>query len=213
MHTFQSNKIKDNSKGQKIVAAIYLVTNHVPENEPLKKEVRARALLFLTARSESLTHEARALTRLLETALLCQYISDKNASLISYEIQKFVEQEMGGDTLSGTFFTQSSVPLSLPHTSRGGYKGHSNVLYTKKETFSSQALKSENGIISHNKKKRQDQIMSFMKEKKSATLKDILVLFPGISDKTIQREVTALVFLGLLSKRGDKRWSVYLLAH
>jgi predicted HTH transcriptional regulator len=60
------------------------------------------------------------------------------------------------------------------------------------------------------KSKRQDDILSFINQRKSAVIKDISTLFPDVSEKTIQRELGALVDAGKITKRGSKRWSIYL---
>ena len=64
--------------------------------------------------------------------------------------------------------------------------------------------------ISDNKYKRQSEILSFINNKKSVAIKDISALFPDVSEKTIQRELGALVSTGKITKRGSKRWSLYM---
>jgi hypothetical protein len=61
-----------------------------------------------------------------------------------------------------------------------------------------------------NKSARQDTILSFINERKSAVIKDIISLFPEVSEKTIQRELNALIDSGRITKRGTKRWSIYM---
>jgi DeoR/GlpR family transcriptional regulator of sugar metabolism len=65
-------------------------------------------------------------------------------------------------------------------------------------------------LINENKSKRQDAILSLINERKSVGIKDISVLFSDTSEKTIQRELSTLVAAGKITKRGEKRWSVYL---
>ena len=40
-------------------------------------------------------------------------------------------------------------------------------------------------------------------------IKDIVMSITGCSEKTIQRELSALVAQGVLKKIGEKRWSRY----
>ncbi len=63
---------------------------------------------------------------------------------------------------------------------------------------------------SENKNKRQNDILSFINEKKAVAIKDISALFSDVSEKTIQRELGVLVEKGKITKRGSKRWSVYM---
>jgi predicted HTH transcriptional regulator len=59
---------------------------------------------------------------------------------------------------------------------------------------------------------RQQTIMTFIDDRKAASIKDISALFTDVSEKTIQRELSSLVASGKISKRGSKRWSVYMAA-
>jgi DNA-binding HxlR family transcriptional regulator len=41
------------------------------------------------------------------------------------------------------------------------------------------------------------------------TIKDIAGVLPGISTKTIQRELSSMIQDGVLTKAGERRWTVY----
>ena len=58
---------------------------------------------------------------------------------------------------------------------------------------------------------RRNDIIRIIKDIKEATIKDIAKLIPSLSEKTIQRELMALVSEGVLQKIGKKRWSKYSL--
>lgn len=55
-------------------------------------------------------------------------------------------------------------------------------------------------------------ILEYIKEKKSASIKDIAGVIRGVSEKTIQRELAALIDRGLIRRVGERRWSQYLIA-
>lgn len=59
---------------------------------------------------------------------------------------------------------------------------------------------------------RKAKILSLITEKKEISIKDITDNFQEYSQKTIQRELSALVASGQLKRTGDKRWSRYSLA-
>ena len=61
-------------------------------------------------------------------------------------------------------------------------------------------------------KDRQEAVLSVIREKKHVGIKDISTLIRGVSEKTIQRELAALVAAGIIEKQGERRWSVYSLA-
>ena len=67
-------------------------------------------------------------------------------------------------------------------------------------------------IISVKKNTRQDTILDIIKRKKEVMVRDISSLVTGYSDKTIQRELLAMVKAGILKKFGEKRWSRYSLS-
>jgi hypothetical protein len=62
------------------------------------------------------------------------------------------------------------------------------------------------------KDSRRSLILGFLKGKDWTSIKDISEAIGGCSAKTIQRELSDLVQQGVLKKKGDRRWSRYLLA-
>lgn len=68
------------------------------------------------------------------------------------------------------------------------------------------------GAVSVKKNSRQSIIINLLKRKKEAMIKDITPLVNGCSEKTVQRELLAMVQAGILKKVGEKRWSRYSLA-
>ena len=69
----------------------------------------------------------------------------------------------------------------------------------------------EYGAVAVKKNSRQSIIISLLKRKKDIMIKDVSPLIDGCSEKTIQRELLAMVHLGILRKEGEKRWSKYSL--
>jgi DNA-binding transcriptional ArsR family regulator len=59
---------------------------------------------------------------------------------------------------------------------------------------------------------RRKIILALIKQKPSLTVKDIAKSISGYSEKTIQRELLAMVAEGILAKKGERRWSAYSLA-
>jgi hypothetical protein len=75
---------------------------------------------------------------------------------------------------------------------------------------------SESGIIERarpdvGRDDRRKIILALIKQKPSLTVKDIAKSIPGVSEKTIQRELLAMVAEAILIKRGERRWSTYSL--
>ncbi|MDP3957958.1 MAG: DeoR family transcriptional regulator [bacterium] len=59
---------------------------------------------------------------------------------------------------------------------------------------------------------RREVILKLVRKEKLLSIKDIYGFFTGVSEKTIQRELTKMVGEGVLVRKGDKRWSKYALA-
>lgn len=57
---------------------------------------------------------------------------------------------------------------------------------------------------------RMSLILTFIQKTKRASIKEIAAVIKGCSEKTIQRELGALIEQGLVRKVGERRWSVYL---
>jgi DNA-binding transcriptional ArsR family regulator len=83
--------------------------------------------------------------------------------------------------------------------------------------FTPRATISPTGIIERPRQDvgrddRRKIVLALIKQKPALTVKDIAKSIPGVSEKTIQRELFAMVADGILTKRGDRRWSTYSLA-
>jgi DNA-binding transcriptional ArsR family regulator len=67
-------------------------------------------------------------------------------------------------------------------------------------------------VKDNNVKDRRETVLSVIKNKQKASIKDISTLIRGVSEKTIQRELSALIEAGKVKKEGERRWSIYSLA-
>lgn len=61
-------------------------------------------------------------------------------------------------------------------------------------------------------KDRREAVLSVIKNKGRASIKDISTLIRGVSEKTIQRELLTLIATGRVLKQGERRWSTYSLS-
>ncbi len=87
------------------------------------------------------------------------------------------------------------------------YKGHiSGAGNEKKATFT--GGESSGGV---NKKNRRNLIISAIQKSGEVSIKDISVFIKDCSEKTLQRELLAMVDENVLKKEGERRWSRYSL--
>lgn len=61
------------------------------------------------------------------------------------------------------------------------------------------------------KQSRRDQIVALFVKGVDVSIKDIAARIKGCSEKTIQRELNALVYDNVIERIGEKRWSRYIL--
>ena len=106
-----------------------------------------------------------------------------------------------------------------------GQKEHKNVLYNHAKGHSALANKTERPFQGHSsgntpfsnrsseqtKKDRKKIIVDFVRKRKEVTIRDVLQVVSGCSEKTIQRELITLVKDNVLKKEGERRWSRYSL--
>jgi predicted ArsR family transcriptional regulator len=59
---------------------------------------------------------------------------------------------------------------------------------------------------------RREVILGVISSRDNCSIKDIATKLPQVSEKTIQRELSAMVEEGILIKEGDRRWSTYRVA-
>jgi hypothetical protein len=65
--------------------------------------------------------------------------------------------------------------------------------------------------VEEKKSDRRSAIIELLQTKSEISVSDAMKLFQGVSDKTVQRELVAMVEVGILQKKGEKRWSTYSL--
>jgi len=165
---------------------------------------------------------------LLEVASRSGLVSPMNFSILKGEFMNLVsslsslrkEQQEGTQfAFSKTFFevprNHQSTTTSSPFSTHGSfdtseykteYKGHQHTV--KDITAFKEETSGGNGFKKTN---RQSIIVNLLKKKKDLTIKDIAQVIRDCSEKTIQRELIALIEAGVLKKTGERRWSRYSL--
>ena len=239
-------------KTEKIVAAIYLVTNFFPAEEPLVVSLRTCGISMLSfIASLPLSPDAvkqgesclRIKAKTLELVSWCDlseaagYLSSMNAGVIRCELLKVARQAeewtaetQGGVRLHSELFAvdAGALPPSVSktgaifgsplwETDKGHYKGQKD---TKADTSSRRPVSHTTGSVSKktsahaSDKKSVDRsaiILGLFKQKDRLNVKDVSAAIKDCSEKTLQRELLALVARGVLKKEGERRWSTYVL--
>jgi hypothetical protein len=200
--TFDKDK-----KSEKFASAIYLITGFLNDQEPIKWKLRSLASEFV---SLTISHKEKQvissavrdlilnIKSLLSIAKNVGLISTENNDLMQEELTKYVGT-IDYTTISiKDFFHIESPKPDIKHLHEG-------------PEVRDKPLR-EFGAVSVKKNSRQNIIITLLKRKKEIMIKDISPLIGDCSEKTIQRELSAMVKAGVLRKIGEKRWSRYSLA-
>jgi hypothetical protein len=227
-------------KIEKIAQAIYLVSNHLKDSEPLKWELRKESIGFLSCiRSlrdegnevivpadlviDALSTSGRDLESLISLAVISGLISRANGDIIITEITSLLKTfravvsestAKAGFILSEDFFAadpESQERLSSKITKGQSLTFLSDNIKNSSLTKSENKPKSEVKVIKDKKDQRQNQILTLLKNQSNLTIKDFVGVINDCSEKTIQRELIELVDKGIIKKEGERRWSTYSL--
>ena len=128
-------------------------------------------------------------------------------------------------TAAGSFFGERRDSGFLQTTQRenslfsNDYKGQNlikdknqkEMSFTPKKTNKTDKVTGVRKGQEKHKSDRRESILKVLRKKKNVTIKDISNAISDCSEKTIQRELLALVSDGVLKKEGEKRWSRYSL--
>ncbi len=205
-------------KAERLAKAIHLIAPAFAESAPLRTRMEAIAIGLVDAASvpsessrTALSRELLALSSILSIARTSGMLSFMNAELITREAHALLQEVAAYE--EPRLFLDDAPTLSgiakkahLQETARGP-------VLTSELRRSASASKGHLKDISDGPvKDRRETILSVIRNKKMASIKDISTLIRGISEKTIQRELAHLIDEGKVLKQGERRWSTYSLS-
>lgn len=227
---------------ERIVSAIYLITNHVRHDEPLRDRIRSLGhqmlseVMALRSGFQATTHEKRmallahvresvSLVHLLQ---LSGYVSDHNASMLLHaldDLGMFLAESQysalsDGIQLKREDFVPTKKALdrrqSIPKDSVEKPQSRTALNLSSKPRVVNNAIKtnraSGRSVQTEVHNERHQLITDILERGGSLGIKDIASQMVGCSEKTIQRELAILIKDGSVQKAGEKRWSSYSLA-
>jgi DNA-binding transcriptional ArsR family regulator len=213
-------------KAERLAKAIHLVSPAFRTAVALRDRMDAvavglvdAAILPPTAARDSMSRELLALSSVLSIGRTGGLLSAMNADLIAREAQQLLQEiatyeeprlfldevpslaqlakEVGAErTLGSTFRTSES---SLESRTR-------EVKTARPDKGQS---KGQDKDIKDKTADRREAIVSILSSKGPSYIKDISMLIRDVSEKTIQRELQALVDMGKIAKTGERRWTMY----
>jgi hypothetical protein len=207
---------------ERIVAALYLVTNHIAPTEPLRVAVRAGSLQLLED-IISLRDEMRGVDSVglvASRASLRHLISLVRilavAGLLSVQNTNTMTEAL--DELGAFLVSSQNSPLSESVSLTS--EDLMDIGEARKDVRDRRIVKDNVhvrdrvGVSDRNAGReildvREQNILGFLHGKGELGIRDIAANLPEYSEKMIQRDLADLVAAGLVKKAGLKRWSRY----
>lgn len=222
-------------KTEKITTAIYLITNFLSSNEPIKWQIRSSVMQLLrdmmslgTVSMSSRTGLVRKISidlfsthSLFNIAFQSGFISQMNYSLLNEELENLISffNEYNADQLSteSRLFEEKDFKVNLPkgQVNRRDFniKDEGNKMDMSVKDIKDRYKRQGSNVLNKrgNNKERRDKILEILKNKSNVSVKDISKEVTDCSEKTLQRELIAMVEEGVIVKEGERRWSRYSL--
>lgn len=212
-------------KAERLAKAIHLIAPAFTQSVSLKNRLDEIALGLVdaavlpsgTARA-ALSRELLALSSVLSMARIGGLLSPMNTELIAHEAHVLLQEVAAYEeprlfldevpTLSGIAkkaLARESLQRSEVARTTDAHKPHT-------PTVRKGHVKDIEDIPDGHIKDRREAILSVIRNKQKANIKDISTFIRGVSEKTIQRELTGLIAAGKIEKQGERRWSTYSLS-
>lgn len=214
-------------RAERIATALYLVTAHISEREPLRGSIRAGVLILLERMlllkhemrspnsrevDESRAHIRRMIT-LVRILVMGGYLSPQNGQILVEALD-----DLGGFLSSAQASALSEYhPFSKDDFADAAPPGIIKDIKDRTSTERERKEKDSSGtntihLDSSSYSTRQIQILSVLDKGREVSIRDVAAHLPEYSEKMIQRDLADLVALGVVRKEGEKRWSRYSLA-
>lgn len=230
VRTVRTNPFGENRSGdrayrraERLVAAIHLLTNHIPADEPLRRSVRVESLTLLSDAIE-LRDEMRALEShkihvfqarirhlisILRILAVAGFVSIQNADAVTEaldELGNFLAVSQRSPMSENIRFSREDL-LDVRMTDMSVKKDVKDSVYIKDTPTKDTTVlynKTSSSITA-----RGNVLLDILRSGGEMGIRDVAAHVPEYSEKMIQRELLDLVQRGLVRKSGLKRWSKY----
>jgi hypothetical protein len=226
-------------KTERLAKAIHLIAPAFKNSPALRDRLDQiavglvdAAILPPTLARDGLSKELLALSSVLSIARTGGLLSSMNAELIAREAHLLLQEIASYEeprlfleespTLAGLAKELAAQPssrraphqaqspaafpqLASPQTNNPSSAGKNS---TKPASYKGQSI----GHISDKTNTRRQAILSVLRSKGPSYIKDISTVIRDVSEKTIQRELQALVESGEITRAGERRWTTYSVA-
>lgn len=202
-------------KAERLAKAVHLIVPAFAESVSLRNRIDAIAVGLVdaailpsgTART-ALSRELLTLSSVLGIARTGGLLSSMNAELIIREARVLLQEVAAYE--EPRLFLDDAPTLSKIAKLQNSNQKEPKQAVKSTATISKGHVKDIKDTKSM--KDRSNAVLSVIKNKGKASIKDISTLIRGVSEKTIQRELMTLINAGMVLKHGERRWSTYSLA-
>ncbi len=209
-------------KAERLAKAIHLIAPAFVDSASLRNRVDSIAIGLVdaairppVAARAALSRELLALSSVLSIARTGGMLSSMNAELIAREAHLLLQEVAAYEeprlflddvpSLAEIAKRAGKEPVARPHASApekpraaAASKGHGKDNPIK-DTYADGKLHG-----------RQEAILEVLRGRpEGAGIKDVSTVIRNVSEKTIQRELMALIDAGVVRKEGERRWSTY----
>ncbi len=218
-------------RAERLVAGIFLLTNHIDAREKLRQEVRSNAVglldLILALRNDMRSPasvpfgEFQARVRLLISQIrmlvFAGSVSSQNAEVVSGaldELGNFIHLSQRTNLSESVRLSREDF-LNVRELSKGHIKDIKDTRAVKdKDTVkdTQKALEPAVSVGTSIMTSRASSILEILRAGGEMSIRDIATNLPEYGGKTLQRELGALIEKGLVRRNGRKRWSRYSIA-
>ncbi len=210
-------------KSERLAKAIHLVGPAFMNSPALRNRVDLIAVGLVDAATlppiaarEALSRELLALSSVLSIARVGGLLSAMNSELMAREAHTLL-QEIATYEEPRLFLdeapTLAELFKSVASTSKEPQAGRGS----EAPPMSKPGVRPIKDTQGHSVKMptssgRRDAVLSVLRSKGPSYIKDISTVIRDVSEKTIQRELSALVEEGTVMRSGERRWTTYTLA-
>ncbi|MDR3548076.1 MAG: hypothetical protein P4M11_07425 [Candidatus Pacebacteria bacterium] len=216
-------------KSERLAKALHLITPAFSSSPSFRDRLDGcavglieGAILPPTQAREALSRELLALSSILSVARTGGLLSEMNADLIIHEahlllqeIASYEEPRLFLDdvpTLAELAKRAPDMrePSDTPSRREPSLASLRNLVSEpQREEQSVASERNHKGQLKGHESDRRTAILSILRAKGPSYIKDISTMIRDVSEKTIQRELQALVLDGTIRREGERRWSRY----
>lgn len=228
---FGENKSAERAyrRAERLVAAVFLLTNHISPREPLRSEIRSSATSLLqkvldlrdemrSSNSGKIVEFQVTVRRLISEVKMLMFaglVSPQNAEVVSSTFDEFGNfiTLARRTTLSESIHISREELLEVREYHKGHIKDIKDI--KDKHPLKDSTGTSEISTLTYSQKgttSRGRSVVEILRTGGELNIRDIASNLPEYGEKTIQRDLVLLIQQGVVRRTGLKRWSRYSLA-